>query len=103
MTYTDPCLLIHGLGWHLRLLTAWRVLDTGKFLIGSDEVDVPLLQSVLAGKTIVECRSQSSTAGFDPALVFATGQVLEVFSVSAIEPWIFSIDGAGPFVASPSA
>ncbi|MGN7919472.1 hypothetical protein [Lysobacter sp. 22409] len=103
VTYTDPCLLIHGHGWHLTLLTAWRVLETGKFLMGSDEVDVPSLQSVLVGNMIVECRSQSSTAGFDPALVFATGHVLEVFSVSALEPWIFSIDGVGPFAASPSA
>lgn len=102
LTYADPCLLIHGSGWHLRLLTAWRVVDAGRFLMGSDEIDVFLLQSLFTGNEIVECLSQSSTVGFDPALVFATGHVLEVFSVSALEPWIFSVDGIGPFVASPS-
>lgn len=101
--YADPCLIIHGPGWRMRLLTAWRVVDSGIFLMGSDEVDAALLQTLFTGNEIVECRSQSSTVNFDPALVFATGHVLEIFSVSALEPWIFSVDGIGPFVASPSA
>lgn len=102
VVYADPCLIINGPGWRLRLLTAWRVVDSGKFLLGSDEVDAALLPAIFTGNKIVECRSQSSTVDFDPALVLATGHVLEVFSVSALEPWIFSIDGIGPFVASPS-
>lgn len=102
VVYADPCLIIIGPGWRLRLLTAWRVVDTGIFVMGSDEVDAALLQTLFTGNEIVDCRSQSSTVNFDPALVFSTGHVLEVFSVSAVEPWIFSVDGIGPFVASPS-
>lgn len=103
ISWNDPVLILSGSGWRLRLMTAWRVLFEGKYLLSSDDkIDEHQLRSIFSGNQIVACSSQSRFSGFDPACEFKSGHVLEVFSTSPIEPWIIFSEREGAVVPSPS-
>lgn len=103
VSWQDPVLIIGSGDWWLRVMTAWRISFSGKYLFSSD--DEPIEESLvdlLKGKRIVACGIQGSAAPFDPAITICSGHVLEIFSVSALEPWVLNIKGLGSFVSSPS-
>lgn len=100
--WRDPVLLLHGAGWRMTVTTTWRLLFQGRFVFGSDNIEPEMVDCLLTNNLITDCRWQSSLAHLDPLFVFSCGHVLEVFSVSAIEPWLLSFGDENLFVASPS-
>lgn len=100
--WEDPTLILRGDGWRVSIMTAWRVVLEGRLIVGSDAVDEAALRAALNRTLITGCGVQSTVAGPDPTFVFATGHVLEVFSVGPLEPWVALIEGAGLFASSPS-
>lgn len=99
--WQDPALLLHGDGWRMTVMTPWRVPLQGRLLLGSDNADSDEVAKLLAGNIVATCKSQSSDSFLDPSLGFVSGHVLEIFSVSPLEPWLLYL-GEEVFVASPS-
>lgn len=98
----DPILIVHGKGWGLTVMTPWRVLHDDRFFIGSDDADPAEVARLLEGNLITACGPQGRSSALDPALAFASGHKLEIFSVGPLEPWSIALDDVGFFVASPS-
>lgn len=100
--WQNPQLFIAGTDWTLAVMTPWRVLYQDRLLFGSDDVEAAAVAKIFEGNLITQCLQQSSTSPLDPSLVFASGHVLEIFSVGPLEPWIFSSADGRKFISSPS-
>lgn len=100
--WNDPVLVVGGAGWSLAITSPWRVVTTERLVLGSDNAGQDSLERVLKDRMVVSCGMQSRHASLDLALIFESGEALEVFSVAYLEPWILSLSNSGVFVPSPS-
>ena len=100
--WDDPQLVVKGRDWSIAAVAPWRVLKDRALILGSDEAVQEDLEKILVGNAIKTCTFQSAHADVDPALAFESGHLLEIFSSSALEPWLFC-DANGSFlVADPT-
>lgn len=100
--WNETELLLGGADWNMSVLTPWRLLHQGKFVIGSDNTAAIDVIKVLKGNLIVGCKSQSSSEVLDPALLLGSGHILEIFSAGPLEPWTLFFRDKGRYVASPT-
>lgn len=100
--WSDPVLVVGGSDWSLAITSPWRLISFGKMMLGSDQAGPDSL-SFLAGKKLISCDAQSKHVDIDVALFIEGGVILEIFSVSNLEPWTLSMHGAMIYVSSPSA
>lgn len=100
LDWDDPVLQLQGQGWRLTITTPWRLTNACGLLLASDDASATELTNVLLRETLVSCGAQSAHFALDPILIFSNGFALEVFSTTAMEPWILSWGEADLFVAT---
>jgi hypothetical protein len=98
----DPVLVQIGDDWSVALTAPWRSLLKGKMIAWGDKPDPAQLNGILCGNAVVNCDFQGRCSQLDPALILATGHVLEFFSSATLEPWIVRLDRDKIYVAEPS-
>ncbi len=99
--WSDPSLVLSGDGWRMTVTCSWRVThDDGVMLVGADDTDAAEKVGTIVGAVLTDVAEASA---LDPVLIFEDGRRFEVFSSSAIEPWVVDVTGLPVVVASPSA
>lgn len=103
LSWADPVLVVDGESWQLQATCSWRVLRSGALWVGSDDENAQGALEAIRGRALVAAATTGSVLPLDPVLVFEEGLQLEVFSASAVEPWVVHVSGHPVFVASPTA
>lgn len=96
--WNDPILIVGGAGWSFAIVSPWRIVADETLMLGSDSATQDSVWSLLHDQMVVSCNLQSKNAPLDLALSLKNGRVLEVFSVSNLEPWTLTFTDIGMFV-----
>jgi hypothetical protein len=99
--WSNDALVLTGDGWSATVNCPWRVSRLGVMVFSWDSKDAADLVWDLIGHDVVDVVAQSSVSPADPAVVFSGGLALEVFSDTAIDPWVMGFPGM-TFVGSPT-
>jgi hypothetical protein len=102
VTWDGNHLGLGGTGWGLGVLAPWRILRDGLMEKGScDVLDTPAERLGLLGRQVVAAALREGA--IDPHFELDDGSVLEVFSDSTLEPWIFVLGEGAERVVYPAA
>lgn len=96
--WDDPILIVGGVDWSFAIVSPWRIVADETLMLGSDRATQDSVRNLLYDQMIVSCDIQSKDAPLDLSLSLDNGRVLEVFSVTSLEPWTFSFADTGIFV-----
>lgn len=96
--WNDPILIVGGAGWSFAIVSPWRIVADEALMLGSDSATQDFVWDLLYDQMVVSCDLQSKNAPLDLALSLENGWVLEVFSVTSLEPWTLSFADVGMFV-----
>ena len=96
--WNDPILIVGGAGWSFAIVSPWRVVADEALILGSDNATQDSVRDLLHDQMVISCDLQSKSAPLDLALLLENGRVLEVFSVTSLEPWTLSLADIGMFV-----
>jgi hypothetical protein len=99
--WSNDALVLAGDGWSATVNCPWRVSRRGVMLVSRDSKDAEDRVWDLVGHDVVDVVAQSSVSPADPAVVFSGGLALEVFSDTAIDPWVMRFPEM-VFVGSPT-
>ena len=101
-TYADDTLTIAGDGWAFSALCPWRVVRDGVLLYAWSDPAADDRVWDLCGQQVLAVSAQSSAMPGDPRFELSTGELLEIFSDHAVDPWVLRLPNT-VYVGSPSA
>lgn len=101
--WNDPVLSIGGSGWSFNTTSSWRIVNQSCLVTGCEDDAASEAAAKLKGCIIRSCEAMSVEPALDPRFILSNGTKLEVFSATAVEPWVMRLPGDEPiFVASPT-
>ncbi|MBN9378013.1 MAG: hypothetical protein BGO14_00830 [Chlamydiales bacterium 38-26] len=101
--WDDPSLTIIGKEWSFYSLSSWRIVYENKLICGCYDKEATDKLKLLESSYIENIWIQSNFLTVDPVFIFANEYILELFSTTYLEPWIFRLSSKDVYVASPSA
>jgi len=101
-SWSDPVLSLSGSGWNFNSLSAWRLRNSERVLVGCSDSNAAEAVRRLIGQSVVRVFAQTSNLVVDPAFELSDGTILEVFATDTFEPWTLHLPSGRIFVASPS-
>jgi hypothetical protein len=100
-TFDGFNLSLGGGNWGFGSTSPWRIVEGGDLVAGCGDPEAAseALKSII-GTSLVDVSAQSPSMRGDPVLVLSSGQQIEVFSDTQIDPWTFVIPGM-TYVGTP--
>lgn len=98
ISWDEYNLNIIGNSWNFNTVSSWRLINHSGLWGYIDSEAIKFLND-LRNETILEVRELNNN-GIDLEMVFSNETVLQVFSTTYFEPWIFRIEHEQTFVAS---
>jgi len=89
-----PELNLFGNEWSFSAISAWRITQKNKLIVGSDDSADSLVSEILKDAIITQVMPQTADFPVDPTFWFADGHKLEIFSDSSFDTWTFRIPNA---------
>ena len=93
---------IFGSTWNFATLSAWRISNENKVIVGCFDDDSIESIGMLNDLEICDICFQTAFLKIDPLFHFSNGNKLEIFSTDTYEPWTFQINEIGIYIATPS-
>lgn len=97
--WDEDNLCIYGDNWSLNTMSPFRITKKD-FLIGNFDSEIKDYLNELIGKKIVKLLPFGGKWCFDFSLELETLEIIDIFSNSYFEPWIFKIEDEITFVPS---
>lgn len=99
--WNDPVLIVAGDNWSLSTTSSWRVLESGRYRAGSEDVEVDEWLRQMQSRSVVRFLALSTSAIPDIRVEFDRSLWLEVFVASRMEPWTLRLPHGPVIVPAP--
>lgn len=103
VNWDETLLHIYGLDWSFTTLSAWRITEENRMVLGCFDKNSVEKALQLVDLEIIDIKCQENRLKIDPIFKLSNNQFLEIFSTDTYEPWTFNLDPVGFFNATPSA
>lgn len=101
-TWNYPILHFYGKGWGFSTMTAWRLLQDGKLITGSDEDRACTTIENLKNLQVISFQFQLIDFPVDPVFIFSNNYILEIFSTFFLDPWLFGLPNGSSYNGNPA-
>lgn len=101
ITWDGTSFHMYGSNWGFATLSAWRISTDSQVVLGCNDERSIEVSTIFKDLEIIEIQIQETLLKIDPVFVLSNHQKIEIFSTDTYEPWTFSVEGLGVYIATP--
>jgi hypothetical protein len=92
LQFNDPVVVFAGLNWSVSIACPWRLTRGGVPVTSIDDPNAEARLRELVGSIIIDVVGHTNARGsYDPILVFADGERLQIDSDTDLDPWVIRL------------